>query len=89
MAQHVEIVQMQRKVYFDNKVLKKTLSLGMWVMVQDAKRLESLSKFDALWTSPYIMKEVFPKKSIQLKNLYGLEFPIHTNGGRCKEYKVW
>jgi hypothetical protein len=24
-----------------------------------------------------------------LKNLYGLEFPIHTNGGRCKEYKVW
>jgi hypothetical protein len=24
-----------------------------------------------------------------LKNLDGLEFPTHTNGGRCKEYKVW
>jgi hypothetical protein len=24
-----------------------------------------------------------------LKNLDGLEFPTRTNGGRCKEYKVW
>jgi hypothetical protein len=60
----------------------------MWVMVQDARRLEFPGKFDALWTGPYIIKEVFPNNSIQLKNLDGLEFPIRTNGGRCKEYKV-
>ncbi len=87
-AQHVETTQMQRKVHFDNKVKKKTLSVGMWVMVQDAKRLEFLCKFDALWTSPYIIKEVFPNNSVQLKKLDGLELSTCTNGGQCKEYKV-
>jgi hypothetical protein len=75
-------------VYFDKKVKKRTLSAGMWVMVQDAKRLEFPSKFDTLWTGPYIIKEVFPNNLVQLKNLDGLKFPTRTNGGRCKEYKV-
>jgi hypothetical protein len=57
-------------------------------MVQDARRLEFPGKFDALWTGPYIIKEVFPNNSIQLKNLDGLEFPTRINGSRCKEYKV-
>ncbi len=85
----MEAAQRQRKVYFDKKVKKRTLSAGMWVMVQDARRLEFPGKFDALWTSPYIIKEVFPNNSVQLKNLDGWEFPTRTNGGRCKEYKVW
>jgi hypothetical protein len=58
-AQHVEIAQRQRKVYFDKKVKNRSLSAGMWVMVQDAKRLEFSGKFDALWTGLYIIKEVF------------------------------
>ncbi len=84
----METTQRQRKVYFDNKVKKRSLSVGMWVMVQNARRLEFSGKFDALWTGPYIIKEVFPNNSVQLKNLDGLEFPTRTNGGRCKEYKV-
>ncbi len=51
----------------------------MWV--QDARRLEFSGKFDALWTSPYIIKEVFPNNSVQLKNLDGLKLPTCTNGG--------
>jgi hypothetical protein len=58
-------------------------------MVQDARRLEFMGKFDALWTSPYIIKEVFSNNSVQLKNLNGLKFSIRTNDGRCKEYKMW
>jgi len=87
-AQHVEITQRQRKVYLNKKVKKRTLNASMWVIVQDAKRLEFLGKFDALWIGLYIIKEVFPNNSDQLKNLDGLEFLIHTNGGQCKEYKV-
>jgi hypothetical protein len=81
-AQHVETNQRQKKVK------KKTLSAGMWVMVQDTNRLEFLGKFDALWIDPYIIKEVFPNNSIQLKNLDGLKSLTCTNGGRCKEYNV-
>jgi hypothetical protein len=70
------------------KVKKRILSASMWVMVQDVRRLEFSGKFDALWTSLYIIKEVFLNNSIQLKNLDGLEFPTRTNGGRCKKYKL-
>jgi hypothetical protein len=87
-AQHVETIQRKKTIYFDKKGKKKTLSASMWVMVQDAKRVEFLSKFDALWTSPCIIKEVFPNNLVQLKNLDGLKLPTHTNGGRCKRYKV-
>jgi hypothetical protein len=80
-AQHVETPQRQRKVYVDKTVKKKTLSAGMWVMVQDAMRLEFPSKFDALWTGPYIIKEVFSNNSVQLKNFNDLKFSTHTNGG--------
>jgi hypothetical protein len=60
----------------------------MWVMVQDARKLEFLAKFDALWTGPYVIKEVIPNNSVQLKTIDGLDFPTRTNGSRCKEYKV-
>ncbi len=32
-AQHVETTQRQKKVYFDKKVKKRTLSVDVWVMV--------------------------------------------------------
>jgi hypothetical protein len=87
-AQHVETIQRRRKVTFDKRQRKRTLLPGMWVMVQDARKLEFLAKFDALWTGPYVIKEVFPNNSVQLKTIDGLDFPTRTNGSRCKEYKV-
>jgi hypothetical protein len=87
-AQHVEATQRRRKVAFDKRQKKRTLLPGMWVMVQDARKLEFPAKFDALWTGPYVIKEVFPNNSIQLKTLDGVDFPTRTNGSRCKEYKV-
>jgi hypothetical protein len=87
-AQHLEATQRRRKVAFDKRQKKRTLLPGMWVMVQDARKLEFSAKFDALWTGPYVIKEVFPNNSIQLKTLDGIDFPTCTNGSRCKEYKV-
>lgn len=58
------------------------------MMVQDAKKLEFLAKFDALWMRPYIIKEVFDDNLIQLKTFDGKDFLTQTNGSRCKEYRV-
>jgi hypothetical protein len=60
----------------------------MWVMLQDAHKLEFPPKFDALWTGPYIIKEVFPNNSVQLKTLDGVDFLTRTTGSYCNEYKV-
>ena len=79
-AQHVETTQCWQKVAFDKRQHKRTLLPGMWVMVQDACELEFPAKFDALWTSPYVIKEVVPNNSIQLKTIDSLDFPTRTNG---------
>jgi hypothetical protein len=81
-------MQRRRKVQFDKKHKSRTLVLGMLVMLQDARKLEFPGKFDALWLGPFVIKEVFPNNFVQLQNLDGTDFPTHTNGGRCKEYKV-
>ena len=63
-TQHVETIQRRRKVAFDKRQHKRILLPGMWVMVQDARKLEFLAKFDVLWTGPYVIKEVFPNNSV-------------------------
>jgi len=87
-SQHVETIQRRWKVAFDKRNKVRSLQSGMWVMVQDARRLKFPRKFDALWTGPYIIKDIFPNNSLQLKNLDGSEFPTRTNGSRCKEYRI-
>ena len=87
-SQHMEVTQRRRKVAFDKSNKVRVLKPGMWVMVQDARRLEFPAKFDALWTGPYIIKEVFLNNSVQLKTIDGLDFPTRTNGGCCKEYRI-
>ena len=36
----------------------------MMVMIQDARKMDFLSKFDALWLGPYVVKAVFPNNSL-------------------------
>ena len=87
-SQHMEATQRRCKVAFDKRNKVQVLKPGMWVMVQDAQRLEFPAKFDVLWTGPYIIKEVFPNNSVQLKTIDSLDFPTRTNSGRCKEYRI-
>jgi hypothetical protein len=68
-AQHVEVTQRCWKVAFDKCQKICMLLLNIWIMLQDVHKLKFLAKFDALWTSPYIIKKVFPNNSVQLKTL--------------------
>lgn len=74
-TQQVETTQRKRKEIFDKKIKKHLLTPKLWVMVQDARKLEFSVKFDALWIGPYIIKEAFDNNSIQLKTLDRKDFP--------------
>ena len=87
-AQHIEAIQ-RRKITFDKRHKKRALRLGMMVMIQNARKLDFLGKFDAVWLGPYLVHEVFPNNSMQLKMLNGESFPPCTSGSRCKKYRVW
>ena len=87
-AQHIEAIQRRRKIIFDKRNKKRALQPCMMVMIQDAKKLDFPGKFDAVWLGPYIVKETFPNKSLQLETLNGESFPTRTVGSRCKQYRA-
>ena len=87
-AQHVEAIQLRRKIAFDKRNKTRILRPGMLVLLQDARKLDFLGKFDALWLGPFLVKGVFPNNSVQLQTLNGEDFPTRTAGNRCKEYRT-
>ena len=87
-AQHIGAIQRRKKITLDKRNKKRALQSGMMVMIQDAKKLDFLDKFDADWLGPYIVRETFPNNSLQLETLNGDSFPTRTVGSRCKQYKA-
>lgn len=86
-TQHIEAIQRQRKITFDKRHKKRTLMLGMMVMVQDARRLDIPDKFDAVWLGPYLVRMAFPNNCLQLETLNGESFPTCTLESPCKGMK--
>ena len=87
-AQHIEAIQRRRKIAFDKRHKKRTLRVGMLILLQDGRKKDFPGKFDAVWMGPYIVSEVFDNNSVQLTTLSGEKFPHRTAGSRCKEYFV-
>ena len=87
-AHYVETPQRRRKMTFDKKQMIRTFKVGQWVLLRDDRHKDFMGKFDALWLSPYVVKELFANGSLLLETLAGDVFPTRTNTERCKEYKV-
>lgn len=64
-AQHIEAIQRRCKVVFDKRNKTRVLQPGMLVLLQDARKIDFPSKFDAIWLGPYLVKEVFLNNSVQ------------------------
>lgn len=79
----------RKKLLSIKKNKNRILQLRMLVLLQDAKKMDFFSKFDALWLDPYHIWEVFDNNSLQLETLNGELFPIIKFENRWKEYRVW
>ena len=84
--QHIEVFQRQRKITFDKRHKKRALQPS--IMIQDAKKLDFLGKFEAVWLGRYIMREAFSTNSLQVETLNGESFLTHTTRSICKQYKA-
>ena len=87
-AQHIEAIQRRRKIIFDKRNKKKALEPGMMVMLQDARKMDFLGQFDALWLGPYVVKAVFPNNLLHVETLNGKSFPWRTSRSWCKQFRV-
>jgi hypothetical protein len=67
-AQHIEAIQRRRKITFDKWHKKRALRPRMMVMIQNARILEFLGKFDVVWLGPYLVCEAFFQQFITIGN---------------------
>lgn len=77
-AQHVEMMQRRCKIFFDKQHKMREFTPGILVMLQDAKQLVFIGKFDALWLRPYWVMETYPNNFIHLATLDNTYFPTCT-----------
>ena len=86
--QYVEAMQLKRKAQFDRKQKIRVFKVDEWVLLRDDRHIDHPGKFDSLWMGPYVIVQVFPNGSLQLKTFEEELFPNRVNGVRCKHYRV-
>ena len=86
-AQYNKAIQRRRKITFDKRHKKRALQICMIVMIQNARKLDFLGKFHAVWLGPYLVKDTFSNNSLQFETLIGECFPTRTPGSRCKHHR--
>jgi hypothetical protein len=80
--------QQKVKQAFDRKVRKKDFEIRDLVLKWDAPRQDKgkHSKFDALWTGPFKISEIFSNNTYRLQDLEGEEvFNSPINGHLLKK----
>ena len=80
--QTLEAYQQQMKKRFDKKAKLKTFREGDLVLKWDADREKPRrhSKFDALWSGPYVIVSCKQANAFQLSTPDGEFLPISVNG---------
>ena len=86
-AQHIEAI-LRRRIVFYSEHKKRTLRVGMLILLHDGRKLDFQGKFDAVWRGPYLVSEVFANNLVQLTTLNGEKFPTRSAGSMCKEYRT-
>lgn len=86
--QTLNVHQGQVKKFFDKKDTFRTFKVGDLVLKWDADRAKPrrLSKFDAIWSGPYVITSCKEANSFNLARLSGEALPIAFNGIHLKEY---
>ena len=80
--QTIEKDQALVKRWFDKKARARTFQEGDLVLKWDADRAKPgrHSKFDAIWSGPYMVTGCKSSNAFQLSTLDGEELPIPVNG---------
>lgn len=86
--QVIEAHQAQVKRNFDKKVVHRMLQEGDLVLKWDADKAKAgrHSKFDAMWSGPYIITSCKEANAFYLSRLDGEVLPISVNGIHLKPY---
>lgn len=84
----MECYQLQTKIFFHKRATPKLFKEGDLVLRWDVlkSRPGHHSKFDHMWSGPFMVSECKEHNAYQLSNLEGSVLPIPVNGIHLKHY---
>ena len=84
---HMEVVQLQRKVWHDKSIKEKTFQEGYWVLLYDSWFKYFKGKLMTRWLGPCTVEKYFDNGVVQIKTIDDEGIPLLLNGHRLKIYK--
>ncbi|XP_038887117.1 uncharacterized protein LOC120077301 [Benincasa hispida] len=79
--ENAKLYKERSKQWHDSKISKKDLTIGQWVLLLNFHFHLFPSKLKSRWSSPFIVREVFPQEFVELINKDGSNV-FKVNGQR-------
>ncbi|XP_038902447.1 uncharacterized protein LOC120089093 [Benincasa hispida] len=83
--ENAKLYKEQTKRWHDDKICKKNLVVGQQVLLFNAYLLFFPGKLKSWWSSPFIIRNIFPHGAVELANEDGSN-DFKVNGQRNKSY---
>lgn len=85
---HIEVTQVQRKVWHDKNIKDKMFQEGDWALLYDSRFMDLKGKLMTRWLGPYVIEKCHDNGAVQIKTIDEKGIPLLVNGYRLKSYKT-
>jgi len=84
---HIEVVELQRKIWHDKNIKEKQFQEGDWALLYDSRFKYFKEKLRTRWMGYYTVEKCNDNGSILIKTIDEEAIPMLVNGHRLKIYK--
>ena len=85
---HIEVIQVQRKVWHDKNIKDKVFQEGDCALLYDSRFKDFKGKLMTRWLSPYLIEKCHDNGVVQIRTIDQEGIPFLVNGYRLKAYKI-
>eukprot|EP00253_Pinus_taeda_P026239 PITA_26239 len=84
---HIEVVQLQRKIWHDRNIREKQFQEGDWALLYDSRYMDFKGMLRTRWMGPYIVEKCKDNGSVLIRTIDDEAIPMLVNGHRLKVFK--
>ena len=84
---HIEVTQVQRKVWHDKNIKDNFFQEDGWTLEYDSRFKEFKGKLMTRWLGPYLIEICHDNAAMQIRTIDEEGIPFLVNGYRLKAYK--
>ena len=84
---HIEVTQVQRKIWHNKNIKDKRFQEGDWALLYDSRYKDFKGKIRTRWLGPYVIEKCHDNGVVKIRTNDAEAIPILFNGYRLKIYK--